>query len=74
MKRYANLEGHSGVLAYEVRATAIVVKFQGGERYEYTNASAGVAAIDTMKRLAQAGRGLSTFIARHKPTYARKLT
>ena len=69
MKRYANLSGHSGVIAYETRRGAIVVEFQGGERYTYTASSAGADAVAEMQQLARAGRGLSTYIARHRPGY-----
>lgn len=73
MKRYANRSGESGVIAYEDRPGAIVVQFQGGERYEYTNRSAGASIVADMQRLARSGQGLSTFIARHRPPYARRL-
>lgn len=63
MQRYHNLSGDSGVTAYELRPHAIVVQFQDGWKYEYTEASAGAAAVRTMQELAQAGRGLSAFIA-----------
>ncbi len=73
MKRYRNLAGSSGVSAYALQPGAIIVRFQGGDTYEYTDASAGAAAIAQMQRLASEGRGLSTFIARHKPPFSRKL-
>jgi len=73
MKRYANRSGRSGVVAYEVRPGAIVIAFRNGERYEYTQASAGVAEVAAMQALALAGEGLSTFVAQHQPGYARKL-
>jgi hypothetical protein len=65
MKRYRNLEGHSGVLAYDIRADAIAVKFAGGDVYNYTYARPGRTHVEEMKRLALAGRGLSTYISRH---------
>jgi hypothetical protein len=66
MKRYANHSGDSGVEAYAIGATSIHVKFRGNDRvYEYSNASAGIANVARMKRLAEAGRGLATFISRH---------
>ena len=73
MKRYPNLEGNSGVVAYEPRPKGIAVQFRGGDVYEYTERSAGADAVDVMRRLATCGRGLSTFIARNHPPYARKL-
>lgn len=72
MTRYLNLDGDSGVVAFEIAADAIIVGFVSGCDYEYTKASAGADAIEAMKRLAEAGRGLATYINRHKPPYARK--
>lgn len=73
MKPYANLSGNSGVVAYEIRRGAIVVQFEDGLKYEYTEASAGAAAVAEMKHLAEAGRGLGTFISQHvRQHYSRK--
>ena len=73
MQRYRNLDGDSGVLAYEIGDDMVAVKFRNGEVYEYTGASAGRANIERMKLLARAGRGLSTFISQHvHERYARK--
>lgn len=69
MKPYRNLSGHSGVVAYEIRPGAIVVKFRGGEAYTYSDQTATASAVAEMQRLARAGRGLSTFIARHRPGF-----
>lgn len=66
MQPYANLAGNSGVAAYAITDHAIAVRFAHGHRvYEYSHASAGREHVETMKRLARAGRGLSTYIARH---------
>ncbi|MEJ1097507.1 MULTISPECIES: hypothetical protein [unclassified Pseudoxanthomonas] len=66
MKRYLDLSGDSGVVAYELRPDAIKVKFRGSDRvYVYSHASAGATHVARMKRLAEAGRGLSTYISRH---------
>lgn len=46
MDHYKNLSGDSGVLAYELSPDAIVVQFNNGWKYEYTNHSAGASAID----------------------------
>jgi hypothetical protein len=74
VQRYANIGGNSGVVAYALHRDSIVVRFQDGSTYEYTLQSAGAARLDTMKRLAIAGRGLSTFIAQQVHAgYARKL-
>lgn len=74
MKRYRNLSGESGVVAYESHAHSIVVKFQDGASYEYTEQSTGADAIRLMKELASRGQGLSTFISRFvRDRYAGKL-
>ena len=62
MTRYANLGGDSGIASYDLGAGNIVVHFQGGSAYRYTNASAGTGNIAEMRRLASAGRGLNSFI------------
>ena len=73
MKRYANISGNSGVIAYELHPDSIIVRFQDDTTYEYTSQSAGAIRLASMKRLAIAGRGLSTFISQHVRTgYARK--
>lgn len=69
MKRYRNLSGNSGVIAYDDRPGVILVRFTGGDIYEYTDASAGAPVVAEMQRLARAGRGLSSYIARHRPRY-----
>ncbi|GLU35049.1 hypothetical protein WKR88_13990 [Trinickia caryophylli] len=65
MKRYRNLSGQSGVVAYEIGNGWIAVKFDGGDVYRYTARSAGAENIKQMQRLAERGQGLSTFISRH---------
>lgn len=63
MQPYKNLEGHSGVTAYETAAESITVEFNHEAIYLYTYKSAGKKVIEKMKRLAVAGRGLSTYIS-----------
>lgn len=66
MERYRNLHGSSGVEAYAFTPTSILIRFRGSGRiYEYSHRSAGAGNVREMKRLAQAGRGLSTFISTH---------
>jgi len=63
MQRYKNLGGNSGVRAFEIGPTSILVEFRGGTLYLYTGASAGQDNLETMKQLAQVGQGLNTFIS-----------
>ena len=65
MKKYQNLNGNSGVLAYEIEAEAIQVKFSEDKIYRYSYSIAGKEHIENMKVLAEAGKGLSTYISRN---------
>jgi len=74
MKRYRNLDGQSGVLAYELGKGWIHTRFVGGETYEYTDAVTGGENVRNLQVLAQAGQGLSTYVSKFvHDTYARKL-
>lgn len=72
MQRYGNLSGDSGVTAFETGADFIKVQFKDGDTYTYTAMIAGAQVIARMMQLAQAGRGLATFINTSKPRYAKK--
>ena len=63
MERYRNLSGESGVVAFEAGTDFIRVRFAGGEIYRYDRTRPGARHLAQMKRLAQAGRGLSSYIA-----------
>jgi hypothetical protein len=74
MHRYRNTSGESGVIAYDIDKDSITIQFSGGERYLYTERSAGAENIAKMQELAREGRGLSTFVSQHiRSRYARKL-
>jgi hypothetical protein len=74
MERYEAQGRETGVVAYETGRGSITVKFAGGEKYLYTDKSAGAKNIALMQKLARDGRGLSTFISQHvHDRYARKL-
>ena len=74
MQRYGNQSRESGVVAYDIDAGQIIVQFRNGERYLYTEDSAGAANIAKMQELARAGRGLSSFISQHvHDRYARTI-
>lgn len=74
MQPYANNSGKSNVLAYLIGDDFIVVQFPHNSYYKYTYSSAGQVAIETMKRYAQRGSGLGTFISTKdtQPDYASK--
>ena len=70
MKPYHSSSGkESGVIAYEIGEDFIDVQFRTKEKYRYSYKSAGEAAIEKMKELAKAGKGLSTFISQERPGY-----
>jgi hypothetical protein len=74
MKRYRNLDGHSGVSAYESGDGFIRIRFVNGETYEYTDEVTGREHIANMQQLAHAGLGLATYVSRFvHEAYARKL-
>lgn len=74
MQRYGDQSRESGVVAYDIDAGQIIVQFRNGDRYLYTEDSAGAANIARMQELARAGRGLSSFISQHvHDRYARKI-
>jgi hypothetical protein len=74
MHRYKNLGGESGVVAYDIDAGQIIIQFRNGERYLYTEDSAGAANVARMQELAKAGHGLATFISQHvHDRYERKV-
>lgn len=69
---YEDVDGDSGVVAYQAGADHIWVRFESGTEYQYTEATAGSDVIDEMKRLAAAGDGLNSYISRDGVTYAQK--
>jgi hypothetical protein len=74
MVRYRNLDGDSGVTDYEAGPDFIVVRFRNGQDYLYDHRRPGRHAVEMMKRRAEAGRGLSTYISQHvRERYAKKL-
>jgi len=74
MQRYRDIDGDSGVSAYETGPDSIAVQFKGGAVYLYTYESTGRTTIETMKQLAANGDGLSTYISKHVgAAYASKL-
>jgi hypothetical protein len=73
MERYQNLEGDSGVVAFESGADYIKVRFRNGVTYVYDHVTPGEQHVARMHELARAGRGLSTYISqRVRTAYARK--
>lgn len=73
MNRYKNLSGNSSISLYEIEDDRITVQYNDGTNYLFTNSKTGAQNIDQMKRLAELGRGLNTYIHKHvKKLYERK--
>ncbi len=74
MERYKDLDGDSGVSAYEIGNDSIKVQFKDGAIYLYNYGSAGREKIEKMKALAVSGDGLNSYIDTNvKKEYAAKL-
>ena len=74
MKRYRNLDGNSGVTAYQCGDGFIRIRFVNGDIYEYTDKATGPEHVANMQQLARAGHGLATYVSRFvHDAYARKL-
>lgn len=74
MQPYKHSENkESGVVAFKIQENSILVQFRKGDTYLYTYSSAGSAAIEQMKTLAEAGKGLSTYISKNNPPYQEKI-
>jgi hypothetical protein len=73
MKRYRNLHGDSGVVAYALAPDAISVRFVDGHTYLYNHDRPGAEKVARMTQLALSGAGLSSYISRHvRDDYAAK--
>ena len=62
MTPYANRSGTSGINAYEIRDTSIIVEFRHGGKYVYDYTVPGREHVEEMKRFAERGTGLATYI------------
>lgn len=70
---YKDIDGDSGVNAYEYGIDFIRVEFSTRSVYLYTYNSTGAENIEHMKLLAQRGEGLNSFINKSvRKQYAKK--
>jgi hypothetical protein len=73
MKTYKSKSGKkSGVIGYEIGNDFIKVKFSNRTQYLYSYLSAGISAVEIMKKLAVYSEGLSTFISQNKPSFEKE--
>lgn len=74
MKTYLNINGNSGILAYDISGDDITLQFEDHSVYLYTYAKPGKKHVEEMKKLAKAGKGLCTYVNQYvKEKYAKKL-
>lgn len=74
MEYYTDVNGDSGVRAFEIGRDYILVEFKTGAVYEYTSLSAGRQNLDRMGQLARSGDGLNSFIKKVVPKgYSRRI-
>jgi hypothetical protein len=62
MKAYRNINGDSGISAYDYADAWIKVQFKDGKTYEYQASKIGQSHITAMKALADRGYGLNSYI------------
>lgn len=65
MKAYRDINGNSGISAYDCGEDWIKVQFKEGKIYEYQSSKIGQEHITAMKTLADAGDGLNSYIMRN---------
>lgn len=65
MNTYRDINGDSGISAYDYDDDWIQVKFKDGKTYEYQASKIGHAHINAMKAHADAGDGLNSYIMRN---------
>jgi hypothetical protein len=72
--RYKNKSGRGGVREYEPGRKYIRLRFANEQTwYEYNEMKPGRRHVEAMKRFAEAGEGLTTYVNRHvRGNYARK--
>jgi hypothetical protein len=64
MRVYNDRNQDSGVRAFELGEDSITVQFKDNSTYLYTSQSAGADHLQAMKRLAENGDGLNSYINR----------
>lgn len=66
MKIYKNHGGNSGITHYEITPHSVEIKFRNvSSVYIYSDAKITSQHIEKMKKLAEAGKGLGTYVNQH---------
>lgn len=62
MEKYSNRNGNSGIEAYDIVDSGIIIRFAEGGTYLYPTEACGKKAVTIMQLLAKKGIGLATYI------------
>jgi len=66
MERYKGKLNHpTGVSGYEIGDQYIILEFEDKDQYMYNYTHPGKEHVEKMKRLAQIGSGLNTYVSKH---------
>lgn len=65
MKHYKNLNYGSSVLAYEYGSEWITIEYVSGRVHTYKYEDTGKEHVDAMKKYADKGKGLDSYIAQN---------
>lgn len=74
MQLYEDVNGDSGIVTFESKPDSLIITFKDQSKYLYTIGSVGGIHLENMKRLAERGDGLNSYINRYvRKKYAAKL-
>jgi hypothetical protein len=65
MRHYKNINQGSSVLAYEYGNEWITIEYVTGNLHTYKYADAGRSHVESMKKYADKGKGLDSYISQH---------
>ncbi|HTM67427.1 MAG TPA: hypothetical protein VL093_13955 [Flavipsychrobacter sp.] len=64
----------TGVIGYALTYSGIILRFRNNELYLYDDVKPGKEHVEQMKRLAETGKGLTTYVTKHvRDNYRTKL-
>jgi hypothetical protein len=74
VEKYKDLNGNSGISAFEIGRDYIMIEFKDGGRYLYNYSQPGIREVEEMKKYTLKGRELATYINQNvRERYAAKL-
>ncbi|MES2692247.1 MAG: hypothetical protein V4773_02160 [Verrucomicrobiota bacterium] len=71
---YRSRHPNPGIVRYALGPDYILIEFRSGDRYRYDHTAPGRSDVQSMKKLAASGTGLTTFINQNvRDNYSAKL-